>query len=1002
MRLPIAAALLVLSACSRTTEGPTPKVTETTNPRQRFVHPARVCNAQGGERGWRIELSGENFAPMPQGVLTDAPRMVLPTVTLKGGSSTTLPAENVLFEGDDLLRVDVPTTDSTPAVTLAPGMYAVEVRNPTGGTGELAEALVVVAPPTLTRVTAPNGFNAAEPSPLVIEGTAFQPGTAPALVLRGADGTEQPLSTFTVVSETRIDAELPTGTPEGTYALVITNPEGCAFTLPDALTITYARLGTLSIEPRFGWARRDQPVTLYNVATGAERPFSGGSPEVYLLAPQRADPSRQVAIPLQRVAFVSPSVITAVVPTCTGDALTPDATCARGVLEGGPYRLRVVDPSGSVGEVPEARGFTVVAEEPPTITALNPSAIDTGGLLNASNPLVVTGTHFGIDAEQNRPPRVQLLQQLASGNIRACDLPSTGTPTSTEVRALVPRSIPATSCVETTPVGTPVAATAGLTLAPGLYVVRVQNTRDPAYADYSGLIVTNPAANPAAGPATTTRLATARANFPLVLATNDLGQPFLYALGGTNGTTALASVEVAPVTLFGDLGGDCTASGCTFRALERTPLGVGTAGTTPEPRQGLTAFVRTVPGDTSYLFALGGAGADGVAVRTVERAQVLKTSDAPVLAPPERLTEEGASLPAGTLYYRVSALLGASDARNPGGETLPSDEYPVKPNAALNAVRLTWTCVPGAATYRVYRTAQPNQPSGSERLLDEVPAPECAGATRPTVTYVDTGAKTPAAEAPAPLPPGALGRWVRLGTGLAVERGNAATRLVGNRVYVTGGFCSTPSANCPAANAATASVEFAAFPDDTSIEPGGFQVGGTLTQARQRHSLAVASAATAPSSFTSTSPDNRQAVWLLAVGGDTGGAPLGANVIEAGQVQVSGTLINFAPASYNTLATHGGWAEVIANYLFQAGSTGGAGFAFRSGFVCPGTGNDPGQCTGTADFRGSLNNTALGYQQGGPRYLAGTTLFRAFIYAAGGLPNDAGGTPTSTIERIIY
>ncbi len=1007
MRLPIAAALLSLVACSRTTEGPIPKVTETTNPRQRFVHPARVCNAQGPARGWPIEVAGERFTPMPLDVLTDAPKVGMPTVTLKGAETFTLPRENVFRDSAELLKIDVPTKTSAVPRELPPGSYAVEVKNPAGGTNELADALIVVPPPTLTRVTAPQGFNASGPSPIVIEGTAFQTGTTPQLVLRRTGAADVSLVTFTVVSATRIEGEIPPGTPEGTYALVITHPEGCAFTLPNAITIVYARLGTLTVDPRFGWVRRDQPVTIYNVATGDQKVFSGGSPEVTIRGPLKTDPSQQAEIPLMRVAYVSPTTITAVVPTCTGNALVPatDPACPTGIAEGGPYRLRIVDPSGAVGEVPVERGFTVVREEPPTITAINPSAIDTRGLTTAANPLVVTGRNFGVDAAQNLQPKVQLLEKLDNGNIRACDLPTTGTPTATEVRALVPASVAASSCVEYTPVGTSVAATAGLTLDAGLYVVRVQNTRDPAYADYSGLIVTNPAANPEAGDPTGSRLATARANFPLVVATNDLGQPFAYALGGTSGTEALASVEMAPVTLFGELGGECTDAGCVFRTLERSALGVGSAGETAEPRQGLTAVVRTVPNDTSYLFVLGGVKADGTAVATVERAQVLKVADAPVLLPPERLTQEGATLPTGTLYYRVSAILKADDARNPGGETLPSDEYPVKAVESLNAARLTWACLPNAAKYRVYRTVQVNAASGTERLLDEVTAPACTGSPLPQVTYVDAGAKTPAADGPAPLPNGALGRWVRLTPGLTVERGNAAARLVGDSVYVTGGFCSTVSAQCPAANATLASVERATFTANNA-ELGAFAKVSDLVQARQRHSLAVASAASAPSSVTSTTPDNRQDAWLVAVGGDRGSAGLvTTNVIETARVQTAtgpADPVTFAAAGYNTAATHGGWAEVVANYLFQAGSTGGSGFSFRSGFVCPGAGNNPGQCTTAASFSGSLNSTALAYQQGGPRYLAGTTLFRAFVYAAGGFPNDAGGTPTSTIERIIY
>jgi hypothetical protein len=1008
LRLHLIAALLVLAACARTTEGPTPSVTGTINPRQRNVTPARVCNAQGGERGWRIELRGERFAPIPQDVLTDDPKVGLPEVTLKGPQTVTLDRDRVFYRDFELLLLDIPTKDSTPALELPPGNYTVQVRNPGGGTGELVEGLIVVPPPTVSRVTAPQGFSFSEPSPLVIEGTGFRTDTFPEMALVRAGTLKVDSFVSAVESATRILSEVPPGTPEGTYDFVLTNPEGCSFTLPNALTITYERLGLLTMEPRFGWQRRNQPITIYNAPTGDQRSFSNGAPEVFLVAPLKEDPTQTVDILLNRVAFVSPTVVTAVVPTCSGNQALPLTAddCPNGIVPGGPYALKVADVSGAVGQIPAANGFTVLQSEPPVIESISPSAIDTNGLESAGNPLVVSGRSFGAGA------KVQLLQQLATGNIRACDLPATGTASAMSLSALVPRTVAAAQCVEYTPTGTQVAATEGLQLAAGLFVVRVQNTADPAYANYSGLIVTNPAANPARGPATGTQLAAARADFPLVLATNDLGQPFLYALGGTDGANTLASVEVAPVTLFGDVGGACTGATCTFHALERTPLGVGTAGDTPEPRRGLAAVVRTLPNDTSYIFVLGGVRSDGAAVATVERAQVLRVADAPALAPPERLTEEGATLPAGTFYYRVSAVLDEDDAGNPNGETLPSDEYPVKSLEALNTVRLTWTCVPGAAKYRIYRTTGPNEPSGAQRLLEELTAPAtpaCAGSPRPQVSYVDMGAKTPAADAPRPLPPGALGRWVRQNVPqLRVERGNAAARLVGDTIYVSGGFCSTPNPpDCPAAGATLASLERATFSlGSNTLGPFELLDNG-MARARQKHSLAVASASSAPNSFTATTPTNiTQDVWLLAVGGDQGGAPLtGAGIIEVAQVRnEAGELASptFSASTYNTTGTHGGWSEVIANYLFQAGSTGGANFTFRSGFVCPGVGNTAGQCDSAARFSGTLNSTALSYQQGGPRYLAGSTLFRAFIYAAGGFPNDAGGTPTATLERIIY
>jgi hypothetical protein len=1007
LRLPFIAALLMLTACSRTTEGPTPTLTGALNPRQPFESPARVCNAQGGEAGWRINLLGERFTPIPRDVLTGEPKVGLPEVTLKGEQTLTLDHSRVFYRDSTLLFLDMPTKDSTPATELPPGTYAIEVKNPGGGTASMDNALIVVPPPTVTRVTAPQGFTFTAPSPLVIEGTGFRTDTFPVMKLRRAGAEDVDIFVSKVDSATRITAEIPSGTPEGTYDFYLMNPEGCEFTLPNALTIIYARLGLLTIEPRFGWQRRNQAITLYNAPTGTEGSFTGGSPEVFIVAPLKTNPAQLVDIPLNRVAFVSPTIVTAVVPTCSGNEALPltDGSCPNGIVPGGPYALKVSDTSG-VGEVPAARGFVVLENEPPVIDAISPSAIDTRGL-DATNPLVVTGRNFGAGA------KVQLLKQQATGNVLACDLPSQGTPSATSVSALVPTLIPAAQCVEYTATGTQVAATGDLQLAAGLFVVRVQNTADPAYANYSGLIVTNPAANPAHGPPLNTRLATARADFPLVLATDDLGQPFLYALGGTDGTNTLASVEVAPVTLFGDVGGDCNGATCTFRTLDRTPLGVGTAQETSEARKGLAAVVRTVPGDTSYLYVLGGVrGSDGATLATVERAQVLKVADAPALIPPERITENGATLPVGTLYYRVSAVLDGTDVENPNGETLPSDEYPVKANEALNAARLTWSCVPGAGKYRIYRTAAANERSGSERLLEEIPAPAtpaCVGSPLPQVSHVDRGTKTPAPDAVRPLPPGALGRWVRAGVAqLEVPRGNAAARLVGDRVYVSGGFCSAVGPGCAAANAALASVERGLFAAN-GLELLSFEAAGMLGRARVRHSMAIANASTAPNSFTPAAPDNSLDAWLVVAGGDQGGAPLsGAGIIEVAQIRnasgdIAAASIGFSAAGYNnTGSTHGGWTEIISNSLFQAGSSGGTVFAFRSGFVCPGTGQNPGKCDSAAKFSGNLSSTALAYQQGGPRYLGGSTLFRAFIYAAGGFPNDAGGTPTATLERIIY
>jgi hypothetical protein len=94
----------------------------------------------------------------------------------------------------------------------------------------------------------------------------------------------------------------------------------------------------------------------------------------------------------------------------------------------------------------------------------------------------------------------------------------------------VPPLIPAAQRVEFAPSGTRAPATGDLRLTPGLFVVRVQNTTDLGAADFASLLVTSDVKRPSQGEPVSARLATTRADFPLVVATNDRGQRFLYAL----------------------------------------------------------------------------------------------------------------------------------------------------------------------------------------------------------------------------------------------------------------------------------------------------------------------------------------------------------------------------------------------------------------------------------------------------------------------------------------
>ncbi|NNC00480.1 hypothetical protein HI113_42200 [Corallococcus exiguus] len=361
MRLPVAAALLSLVACSESTEGTTPKLEGLINPRQRLITPARVCNAGGGATGWSLELIGSRFTPVPRDALTDTPSVELPQVSLSGPADYTLPADHLFFARTELMRMDLPTRDSTPSNTLPPGAYSVFVTNPLGGTSELEDALRVVPPPEITNLTAPDGFRYNVASPLVIEGRGFRADALPLIVLQRQGEEDQPLFTLTVVSDTRIETEVPPATPEGTYALTLTNPEGCSVTRPQALTITYPRLGALSVSPASGPAKSDTGITLTNTASGtSSKPFTTGTHDVYLVAPVKTDPGQPVNIPLYEVTFVSSSQLRATVPNCSGFDSRPvtDPACPGGIVPG-TYGFIVADASGAFGTLPASSGFTV-------------------------------------------------------------------------------------------------------------------------------------------------------------------------------------------------------------------------------------------------------------------------------------------------------------------------------------------------------------------------------------------------------------------------------------------------------------------------------------------------------------------------------------------------------------------------------------------------------------------------------------------------------------------
>jgi hypothetical protein len=248
---------------------------------------------------------------------------------------------------------------------------------------------------------------------------------------------------------------------------------------------------------------------------------------------------------------------------------------------------------------------------------------------------------------------------------------------------------------------------------------------------------------------------------------------FLYAIGGNDGTNVLATVEAAPVDLFGAPSAFVAQRNGLAEAL---PDG----GSAPAPRERGTAVAVG-----RYVYLVGGTADGTTPLSSIDRAEILDLADAPQVTGLDLTVDADAGLDPGVWYYRVSAELGASDPVNPGGETLAGDAFGLQlcdPNNASSPsycpnfagfkldVTVTWSAVPGAVAYDIYRTATPDQTPDQAVFLGRV-----AASTTP-LAFFDNGSTTPGTQLP--LEVGSLGAWSKVGALAAGRIAPAVTSAV--------------------------------------------------------------------------------------------------------------------------------------------------------------------------------------------------------------------------------
>ncbi|MSP59516.1 MAG: hypothetical protein EXR72_04090 [Myxococcales bacterium] len=683
-------------------------------------------------------------------------------------------------------------------------------------------------------------------------------------------------------------------------------PEGAYDVVVRDQTTCPAILGKgLKVVSKIAFAPTVAPPFGYNKASTAVTISSPGA-GAFLATPRAylnpVGGGNNPATALASVAYLGPSTLTGVVPQLSPE-LTP-----------GKYDLIVVNPDGTVGVAQAA--FTVTGSATPVVLNVLPGAVQT------SQPVTfnVSGKNFANGAVVT---------------LRCVD--QVGTPVNSP--ALMAGALgncnPGPQCI---PITTTFAGS-------GACVVRVTNP-DSAFFDFSSLVVSNPSlklGNFQDG----ALLVTGRRALAVASVQATPTARFLYALGGDKGSeaSALSTVEAAPVDVFGKLSPWVTLP---YKLAK------------PHTFTGAAAVGRA-------LYVVGGSDGAG-AKTTVERAFVLDPLNVPVIADVDIVPGGGKGLGGGGWYYRIAPVMAQNDPFNPGGEGLASDEFVIQLPVLveLAQVTLTWTPVAGAATYRVYRSALPNQASGSEVLIAEnIPANALA--------FTDAGA-TPIllgnATVP-PLPPGSTGVWVAVASLSTARMGAAVTSAAdlaqSNVTYIYAISGNSGSSANPSLVASYEYLKVTEQNDGTHALSTWTQPGGGIGTARwQTGGFSL--------------PVGNQS-WVWAGSGLAGG---GANPnIDGAQVMANGALSNFTVLG-KQMGNRAGYAAVAVNGFL---------FALGGGGAMPDASAIQGQLDIPPQVKNWPNSTSLATA----RYLTAGVVVSGFLFIVGGqVPGEAASVKTES------
>ncbi len=806
------------------------------------------------------------------------------------------------------------------------GTYDISVTNPDGCASTLQGVFDVTPTPVVYFVDPFTAYNG-----INLQVVIYTSGIIGQVVQVLLFPTGQPQDAvelvFTYDDDQRVQAVIPAGLAAGSYAVQVTDDLGCSGTLGDALSVVEQLSVAIDrVELPFGWTSGTTGVNVYSPADpGPDMTGFVATPRFYL-NPSAGGPGA-LASELRKTAYVSATRATAVVPAG---------------LPVGMYDLVAVNPDGATGLLVDA--FEVTAEPPPVVTDLAPSSLVNQDI----RTLIVLGENF-------RDPVFSATCRQPDGS----DVDLTGSVENFDATSIEVSIDFVTQTIQD-----------GSTC-----IVRITNA-DGTYADFSALGVTNPSLNlesfdPTGDLNLARRAPCAAYGEPLP------GARFVYAIGGDDGTTQDStaatyhdSIEFAAVDPYGDLSPWATL-----------PYAL------PGPRSFLACA--TVG---HFVYAVGGNGGAG-AEATAWRAQVLDPDDAPQISDIDLVLDPEAAMAfaPGRYSYRLAAVMAADDPVNPGGETLASDPFLVQiPDIPEQvSISLAWDALPGAVAYRLYRTAGPGEPSGTETLLVELDGAILA--------FTDDGSQAVGVDQP--LPFGALGRFASLpdltahreGAALAVATDPADPSL--QYLYLMGGRDETGTGLASVERLSIQHTGDGAQTVGADWIAGGADIGAARWQLGAFVADDLSASGIMPVGET----------WIYAAGGLSDDLFSLVPDVVAMQVEAGGALGESAGARYalGTMQPYrAGYAAMLFNdQLFAFGGTN--AMPVTEGASVEMCINGSGICSGGAPEPPDLMNwNNLGLNMTVARYLTSSVTVSAFIFLVGGV--DLDWAPLAATEKTLW